>query len=154
MQSGQRNARACKLSLEDEEEKADRGMDEGREGGPAHCRALITCMTRASEAKTQHGTDCRGVTDHRAADNSPRRTVNHLRPPGSHMSRRRAEGRSVKLDKVRALTKPCVRPSALWEGFTESTTKRFKRQEKESECVKSFKSHRNHGQCVKTRFTQ
>lgn len=157
MQSGQRNARACKLSLETRRRRLTEGwMKGGREAvvsislaGPAHCRALITCMTRVSEAKTQHGTDCRGVTDHRAADNSPRPTVNHLRPPVFEWMRQRAEGRNVKLDKVRTLTKPCVCPSALREGFTESMTKWFKRQKKATSCVKSFKSHRNHGQCVK-----
>ena len=64
---------------EEEEEEADGEREREREGwresvvsislaGPAHWRDLITCMTKVSEAATQHSADCRGVTDH-TADN-------------------------------------------------------------------------------------
>lgn len=53
----------------------ERGRDGWRESvvsislaGPTHWRDLITCMTKVSEAATQHSADCRGVTDH-TADN-------------------------------------------------------------------------------------
>lgn len=114
MQSGQRNAGACESRggggggggwRREGWMERERGREGWRESvvsislaGPTHWRDLITCMTKVSEAATQHSADCRGVTDH-TADNYrglsdleqliapvPRRCLDKREAPGENLS--------------------------------------------------------------------
>lgn len=74
MQSGRRNAGAWKSSFSEEEE-ADKTNRISAEclprclclTGLPHSRPLMNRTTNISVTVAQHGTDCRGVTNHAAA---------------------------------------------------------------------------------------